>query len=105
MFLQEAGVFLQLSGNETIRESLQPITESSGSGSVLTPQDGPTFQSHPHVEAFLEAAEGAPLPLGLVDFTLLVLGTRVALVVLHRPLEEALEGEQNRCQVQTGCSV
>lgn len=49
-----------------------------------------TFQTHPHRQALLEAAEGTALALRLVDLAALALGARVVLVVLHRALEEAL---------------
>lgn len=55
-----------------------------------------TFEAHPDVEAFLEAAERTPLPLGLVYLTLLVFRTCVPLVVLHRPLKEALNTDSSR---------
>lgn len=54
----------------------------------------PTFQPHAHRQALLEAAEGAPLALGLVDLAGLALRAGVVLAVLHRPLEEALRGDQ-----------
>ena len=51
-----------------------------------------TFQLHADVETLLEAAVGAALPLGLVDDTAAVRHAGVHLLVLHRPLEEALAG-------------
>lgn len=49
-----------------------------------------TLESHADAEALLEAAEGASLPLGFVDATVLVLCARVSLVILNRPLEKTL---------------
>lgn len=54
-----------------------------------------TLQFHADSEALLEATVGAAFPLGLVYLTALVLYTCVALVVLHRALEEALRSEVN----------
>lgn len=51
-----------------------------------------TFQFHADLEALLEAAVGTPLPLGLVYVAASVGHTRVHLLVLHGPLEEALAG-------------
>lgn len=54
-----------------------------------------TLQLHADVEALLEAAVRAALTLCLVYLTALVLDTRVALVVLHSALEEALPSRMN----------
>lgn len=51
-----------------------------------------TFELHADVEALLEAAEGAALPLRLVDVAAAVGHARVDLFVLHGSLEEALAG-------------
>jgi len=51
---------------------------------------GLTFELHADLEALLEAAVGAALPLGLVYVTAPVGHTRVHLLVLDGPLEEAL---------------
>lgn len=58
-----------------------------------------TFQAHPDAEALLEATERTSFPLRLVYFTLLVLGARVSLVVLHGSLEEALQKEKRKKRV------
>ncbi len=49
-----------------------------------------TLESHADAEALLEATEGASLPLGFVNATVLVLCARVSLVILNRPLEKTL---------------
>lgn len=49
-----------------------------------------TFQPHPDVQAFLEAAERTPFPLGFIDLTVLTLCTCVPFVILYGPLKETL---------------
>ena len=55
-----------------------------------------TFLHHANSQALLEAAGWASLPLGRVHGAALSLRTCVALVVLHRALEEALMEQKDK---------
>lgn len=54
------------------------------------PCRGPTFPLHAHGQALLVAAVLAPVPLPLVDQTVLVVPAGIGQVLAHCPLEEAL---------------
>lgn len=65
----------------------------------------PTLSLHAHSQALLKSAVRASLPLRWVHGTALPLGAGVALVILHRALEESLKQERNRERERCGMFI